>query len=140
MTTTPEGTRVGGTIPGPRGEAQEPARADETSASAQGRRVITGLRHGGHAIVDAAPGAAAAVDVGAVRLSEVTQDVGVAGAGDVAAALALAVGTQSPRLLPGRVGEPAQVNPADPTAPARAAETRPAPHCRGRAPSAKGRA
>jgi hypothetical protein len=123
MTTTPEGTRVGGTIPGPRGEAQEPARADETSASAQGRRVITGLRHGGHAIVDAAPGAAAAVDVGAVRLSEVTQDVGVAGAGDVAAALALAGVTDFDYLFPELVGDPAKLLPADPTAPAVAANT-----------------
>src|SRR4051812_22006748 len=102
---------------------QPPARADETSASAQGRRVITGLRHGGHAIVDAAPGAAAAVDVGAVRLSEVTQDVGVAGAGDVAAALALAGVTDFDYLFPELVGDPAKLLPADPTAPAVAANT-----------------
>jgi hypothetical protein len=40
------------------------------------------------AIVDAATGAAQAVDTGAVRLSEVTQDADVANAGEVSEARA----------------------------------------------------
>src|SRR5215211_1104877 len=113
MTTTPDGTRVVGDIPGPRGEAEGSAREEQTSGYVQGPRVITRLRHGGHAIVDAAPGAEDAVDVGAVRLSDVTQDAELAGARDVTEALALAgvsdfdylfpdLPENQAKLLPGR--------------------------------------
>ena len=123
MTTSPEGTRVGGPIPGPRREAQDPSRTDGTSAPVQGRRVVTGLQHGGHAIVDGAPGAAEAVDVGGVRLSAVTQDAGLAEAGDVTRALALAGVSDFDYLFPALVDDPAKLLPADPGAPAVAANT-----------------
>lgn len=83
------------------------------SENVEGRRVITRMRHGGHAIVDMAPGAREAVDVGAVRLSEVTQDAEVAKAGDVAEALALAGVTDFDYLFPALVADPAKLLPAD---------------------------
>jgi hypothetical protein len=98
MTTTPDGTRVGSGIPGPREEVPGSRGVEPPSEHVPGRRVITRMRHGGHAIVDAAPGAEEAVDVGAVRLGEVTQDAEVAEAGDVTEALALARGDRF-RLL-----------------------------------------
>jgi hypothetical protein len=113
MTTTPEGTRVVGGIPGPRQEVQGSRREEHASEYVEGRRVITGMRHGGHAIVDAAPGAKEAVDVGAVRLSDVTQDAEIAQAGDVAEALALAGVTDFDYLFRTLVDDPAKHLPAD---------------------------
>ena len=38
------------------------------------RRVLTGLRHGGHAIVDSSPGIEQAIEEGSVPLSVMTQE------------------------------------------------------------------
>src|SRR5688500_12080751 len=83
MTTTPGGTRETGGIPGPRKEIPAPGGVETPSENVPARRVIARMRHGGHAIVDAAPEAKEAVDAGAVLLSDVTQDAEVAQAGEV---------------------------------------------------------
>ena len=121
MTTTPDGTRVTSGIPGPRKEVPGLGGVEPPSENVPGRRVITGMRHGGHAIVDAAPGAEEAVDVGAVLLSDVTQDAEVAAAGDVAEALALVGVTDFDYLFPKLTADPAKLLPAD--TPAVAANT-----------------
>ncbi|MFI5930946.1 heme peroxidase family protein [Actinoplanes sp. NPDC051494] len=48
--------------------------------SGEVRRIITGMRHGGHAIADSAPAAAALSDLGWTRQSEVVQDPALANA------------------------------------------------------------
>lgn len=78
----------------------------------EARRVITGLRHGGHAIVDAAPGAKEAVDTGAVRLSDVTQDAEVAKVG-VSEALAMVGVTDFDYLFRALAEDPAKLLPAE---------------------------
>ncbi len=76
------------------------------------RRVITGLRHGGHAIVDGAAGAAAAVQGGDALLSEVSQEPAIEGAG-LAQARAMVCTTDFDYLFPGIVDDPAKHLPAD---------------------------
>lgn len=83
------------------------------SENVEGRRVITRMRHGGHAIVDAAPGAEEAVDAGSVRLSDVTQDAEVAKTADVAEALEMAGVTDFDYLFPSLVSDPTKLLPAD---------------------------
>lgn len=83
------------------------------SENVEGRRVITRMRHGAHAIVDAAPGAKEAVDAGSVRLSDVTQDAEVAKTADVAEALAMAGVTDFDYLFPALVSDPTKLLPAD---------------------------
>jgi hypothetical protein len=75
------------------------------------RRVIVGLRHGGHAIADEAPGVADAVNKGSVLLSEVTQDPDVAKA-DVSSALAMAGVTDFDYLFPSLVAAETNLLPA----------------------------
>jgi hypothetical protein len=112
MTTTPDGTRVVPGVPEPRGAVAESGPGEQTTESGQGRRVITRLRHGGHAIVDAAPGAEDAVEVGAVRLSDATQDAQVARARGVPQALALAGVTDFDYLFRDLVEDPDKLLPA----------------------------
>lgn len=76
------------------------------------RRVITGMRHGGHAITDGAPGAQDAIDAGARPLSEVVQDAEVAKTAGPAAAVALAGVTDFDYLFPELAGDPAALLPA----------------------------
>lgn len=75
------------------------------------RRVVTQLRHGGHAIVDTAPGATEAVDAGSVRLSDVAQEAQIAKV-DLATALALAGVTDFDYLFPELVTDPTKLLPA----------------------------
>jgi hypothetical protein len=77
------------------------------------RRVIARMRHGRHAIVDAAPGARDAVDIGSVRLSDVSQDAEIAKTRDVAEALAMVGVTDFDYLFPSLVTDPAKLLPAD---------------------------
>jgi hypothetical protein len=100
MTTTPDSTRVTDGIPGPRGAVDEAPGPEQPGEHDQARRVIARLRHGGHAIVDAAPGAQEAVDHGGALLSDVTQDAEVAEVGDVKKAQALAGVTDFDYLFP----------------------------------------
>ncbi|MGY1616848.1 heme peroxidase family protein [Geodermatophilus sp. SYSU D00691] len=113
MTTTSDGTTVVGGIPGPRAEVSEAPVAEAPRENVPGRRVITGMRHGAHAIVDAAPGAEEAVETGAVRLSDVTQDAEVAETGNVADALALVGVTDFDYLFRELVDDPANLLPAE---------------------------
>ena len=93
---------VGG-IPGPRGEIPPARDVQAPTEQVPGRRVITRMRHGDHAVVDAAPGAAQAVDTGAVPLSVVAEDAAVALAGDVSETLALVGVTGFDYLFPALV-------------------------------------
>lgn len=82
----------------------------------QGRdaqRVITGLRHGGHAILDTAPNVKVAEQSGAVtvRLSAMVQDPSLAELG-VEEAFAVAGATDFDYLFPNIVGDPAKHLPA----------------------------
>jgi Animal haem peroxidase len=124
MTTTPDRPRVrGGEIPPPRTEASGYPGDERMGEYGPARRVITHMRHGAHAIVDAAPGAQEAVDVGAVRLSELTQDAAVARADDVTVADALAGVTDFDYLFSALVDDPDKHLPADtPEAAARTVE------------------
>ena len=81
--------------------------------NADGRRVITGMRHGGHAIVDKAPGADRAVEHGSVRLSEITQDAEIAKTDGIAGALALAGVSDFDYLFPALANDPAKLLPAE---------------------------
>jgi hypothetical protein len=112
MTTTPETTGVAGGIPAQRRRVEEAPGGEQPGDYVQGPRVIARLKHGGHAIVDAAPGAEKAVDVGSVRLSDVTQDTEVADAKDVTEALALAGVTDFDYLFPELSANPAMLLPA----------------------------
>ncbi len=78
----------------------------------QGRKVLTGLMHGGHAFVDGAPGAAERVAAGGLALSEVSQEPGLAGmsAGD---ALAAVGATRFDYLFPDLETDPTAHLPAD---------------------------
>ncbi|MEU6697842.1 heme peroxidase family protein [Pseudonocardia sp. NPDC046786] len=81
--------------------------------NADGRRVITGMRHGGHAIVDKAPGADRAVEHGSVRLSEITQDAEIAKTDGIAGALVLAGVSDFDYLFPALANDPAKLLPAE---------------------------
>jgi hypothetical protein len=81
------------------------------SDNGQSQRVIVQLRHGRHAIVDEAPGAADALDKGSVRLSEVAQNLEI-GKVDVEAALSLAGVTDFDYLFPNLVTDAANLLPA----------------------------
>jgi hypothetical protein len=76
------------------------------------RRVLTGLRHGGHIIVDAAPDVDRAVEQGAVPLSVAAQepDLAKANLGQTAAAVGT---TDFDYLFPELLGDPAKHLPAD---------------------------
>jgi hypothetical protein len=76
------------------------------------RRVLTGLRHGGHAIVDGAPDVEHAIQEGAVPLSVVAQEPDLAKVGP-AEALAAVGTTDFDYLFPGLLGDPAKHLPAD---------------------------
>ncbi|MEJ2860159.1 peroxidase family protein [Actinomycetospora flava] len=75
------------------------------------RRVVVGLRHGGHAIADEAPGVDDAVSKGSVRLSEVAQDPDLEKA-DPASALAMVGVTDFDYLFPSLVEEETNLLPA----------------------------
>jgi hypothetical protein len=111
MTTTPDRTQTTG-IPAQRGTSPEAPDTQPVPVNVGRRRVIAGMRHGGHAIVDSAPGADEAVQAGSVRLSDVTQDAEVADAG-VAEALALVGVTDFDYLVPSLVADPAKLLPAE---------------------------
>lgn len=77
------------------------------------RRVLVGLAHGGHAIVDGAPGESAAVAAGAVPLSVVTQEPDVADPESTAQAVAAVGTTDFKFLFPALADDPASRLPAD---------------------------
>ena len=77
------------------------------------RRVLVGLLHGGHAIVDSAPNVEEATNSGAVtlRLSEMVQEPELAQL-DVQEALAVVGTTDFDYLFPELIGDPAKHLPA----------------------------
>ena len=76
------------------------------------RRVITGLKHGGHAIVDGAPDVAEALEVGSVLLSELTQEPDLAKV-DEREAFAIVGTTDFDYMFPDLVGDPTKHLPAE---------------------------
>jgi hypothetical protein len=76
------------------------------------RPVITGMIHGGHAILDGAPGAAEAIETGSVPLSEVTQEPGIATA-DSAKAVEIVGLTDFDYLFTALLGDSSKHLPAD---------------------------